>query len=533
MSNPVSTQDLTIKDILEFGATAWSETEIVYKNERVTFSQFKERVSWLAMGLTELGVRQGDVVAVIDWDTMRYMEAMFAVPMMGATLHTVNVRYPPEVVLYTMKHADDSYVIVRDEFLPLIEKFKDAFSFVKGWIVYSESGNRPNSALPNVRYYDDLLIKTHFDFPELGEESVAMVFYTSGTTGMPKGVWFTHKQIALHTMVLTAVGRLPPLNVNPDDVFMILVPLFHIHSWDYPQTVMLSGNKYVLSGKYDVENILELIRKEKVTYTATVPTVLYMILNHPRIREYAEYLRGWRVVMGGAAIPRGLALKAKEFGITVASGYGMSETHGPVTVAFFSDRVSQMNENARLNYALTGGRPLPMVRIKVVDTEGRELPHDGRSVGEIVVRAPWLTEGYLKDPERTSKLWRNGWLHTGDLGVIDEFGYVTFMDREGDAIKSGGEFISTLILESVISECHKVGEVAVVGVKDEKWGQRPVAFIVKAGTLEEGDIGSCLEDAVKQGKIQRWWIPDKFLFVEALPKTSTNKVDKKELRKLI
>ncbi|WP_126449308.1 long-chain-fatty-acid--CoA ligase [Sulfodiicoccus acidiphilus] len=522
---------LNIKSLLDSAVSRNPNTEVVYKDERYTLSQFRERVARLAQGLHDVGVRQGDVVAVIDWDTMRYMELYFAVPMMGATLHTVNVRYPPEVVLYTMKHADDSYVIVRDEFLPLIEKFKDAFSFVKGWIVYSDDGKARTSL--EAHQYSDLLSGPKYDFPELPEETRATMFYTSGTTGMPKGVWFTHRQLVLHAQSVALAGRSDPLALTQRDVYMILVPMFHVHAWGMPYVAVTVGSKYVLPGKYEVPRILELIKREGVTYSAMVPTILYMILNHPGVKEYAQYLKGMRITIGGMALPRGLAAKAKEMGITTVGGYGLSETCPVLTIGVYNAELKDADEETKFRCSISAGTPVPLVELRVVDENMNDVPHDGKTVGEVVVRAPWLTKEYYKDPERTERLWRGGWLHTGDLATMDQYGYVTIVDRESDSIKSGGEFIPTLLLESAISECPGVGEVAVVGVPDQKWGQRPVAFVVKSGEVNERVIRDHLARLVEQGRIQKWWMPDRFVFVDSMPKTSTHKVDKKELRKMI
>jgi len=522
---------LNLKSLLNSAVSRNPETPIVYRNERYTLSQFRDRVARLAQGLHDVGVREGDVVAVIDWDTMRYMEMYFAVPMMGATLHTVNIRYPPEVIHYTMKHAEDKYVMVRDEFLPLIEKFKDAFSFVKGWIVYSDQGTVKTSL--NAHQYADLLSGPRYDFPDLPEDTRATIFYTSGTTGMPKGVWFTHRQLVLHAQSVSMAGRNDPLALTQRDVYLILVPMFHVHAWGMPYVAVTVGSKYVLPGRYDVQNILELIKREGVTYSAMVPTILYMILSHPSVKEYAQYLKGMRVTIGGMALPTGLAMKAKEFGITTVGGYGLSETCPVLTIGVYNYSLKDADEQTKLQCSMSAGTPIPLVQLRVVDESMNDVPADGKTVGEIVVRAPWLTKEYYKDPERTQKLWRGGWLHTGDLAVINKFGYVTIVDRESDSIKSGGEFIPALLLESAISECPGVGEVAVVGVPDQKWGQRPVAFVVRSGQVDEATIRSHLAKLAEQGKIQKWWIPDRFIFVDSMPKTSTHKIDKKELRKMV
>jgi fatty-acyl-CoA synthase len=256
-----------------------------------------------------------------------------------------------------------------------------------------------------------------------------------------------------------------------------------------------------------------------------------MILNHPEFESYAKYLKGWKVVIGGAALPKGLAKKSELYGIETIGGYGLSETCPVLSIALFTNKIKTMKYEDKFEYKISTGIPIPFVNLKVIDSAGKDVLWNNLSLGEIVVRAPWLTTEYYKEPERTSELWRDCWLHTGDLAVIDPMGYIHILDREKEAVKSGGEFIPTIVLENVISECKGVGEVAVVGVPHEKWGERPVAFLTTVSDLKEEDIFKHLEKYVEVGRIQKWWIPDKIIFMSSLPKTSTGKIDKKELRK--
>jgi len=508
--------------------------EIVYRDKkRYTFSEFYERVLRLCGGLKEIGVKEGDVVAVIDWDTYVYMESYFAIPMSGATLHTVNIRYPPELIYLTMSFANDKYVIIRDEFVPIIEKNAPLFDFVKGWIIYSEEGRRVETKLSPSYDYEDLVKRDRCEPPDLDEETRATLFFTSGTTGMPKGVSFTQRDLILHALSLSASMKYRPISLTDQDVFMSLVPMFHVHSWGMPYIAFMNGNKYVLPGRYEIKTILELIKRERVTFSTMVPAILYMILNDPSVEEYRDYLRGWKVIIGGSALPKGLAQKAVSYGITVVGGYGLSETCPVLTISVMNDYTSKMSYQEALDYLISAGIPIPLVHLRVVDPSGKDVPWDGRSAGEVIVRAPWLTREYYNDPEKTEELWKDGWLHTGDLGVIDQYGYLHIVDREKDAIKSGGEFIPSLLLENAISEVKGVGEVAVVGIPDPKWGERPVAFVVKSGDITENDIINHLNELVKLGRIQKWWIPDRILFIDSMPRTSTNKIDKKALRNKI
>jgi fatty-acyl-CoA synthase len=523
--------NLNFRNVFRTPEELFGDKEIVYLDRRVKYREFFSRVRRVCGGLGGIGVQRGDVVGVLDWDTMAYMELYFAVPMYGAVLHTVNIRYPPELIYMTMAHAGDKYVVIRDEFVPLVDNYASLFDFVKGWIIASDSGRMPETKLSPAYNYEDLAKGPECDPPDLDEDTWATIFYTSGTTGMPKGVTFTQRNLVMHTLALVAETRMEPLSLTEDDVIMSLVPMFHVHSWGIPYVSILMGSKYVLPGRYDWGRILELIGREGVTFSTMVPSILYMILTHPRVEEYADALRRWKVVLGGAATPRGLATMARKYGITVIGGYGLSETCPVLTIAVKNEATRGKSYDEVFDQMISTGVPIPMAHVRVVGPDGRDVPHDGATVGEIVARAPWLTSGYYMDPERTRELWRDGWLHTGDLAVVDPMGYIHIVDRERDAIKSGGEFIPTLVVENLISEVPGVGEVAIVGRPDPKWGERPVAFVVRRGQVSESDIIVNLQRHVDAGRIQKWWIPDQIIFIDEMPRTSTNKVDKKELRR--
>ncbi len=522
---------LTLKNLFVNTARNFPDREILYADkEKYTFKTFFERVKSFAAGLERIGVKKGDVISILDWDTNRYMEAYFAVPMMGAVLHMVNIRYPQELIYYTMNHAGDKYVLVRDEFVPLLEQNKALFDFIKGWIIYKEDHGKLETTLSPFYNYDDLVAKTNYEPPELEEDTRATIFYTSATTGLPKGVTFTHKDLVTHALVVSQAVHSPPLNLTDKDVFLSVVPLFHVHQWGMPYAGLLSGNKYILAGRYDVDVLLELIKNEKVTFSTMVPTVLNMILSSPKIEEYRDYLKNWKVIIGGSALSTGLALRAKELGIKAIGGYGLSETGPVLSIATLNDSAAALPDKEREELLLSAGLPVPMVNIRVVDKNMKDVPRDEKSLGEIVARAPWLTKEYYNDPEKSAELWRGGWLHTEDLGFFDKYGYLHVVDREKDAVKTGGEFIPTLILEDLISQHEKVADVAVVGAPSAKWGERPVAFIVKKGDVTESDILTFMQKFVNSRRIQKWWLPDKIIFIDSIPKTSIGKADKKELR---
>ena len=530
-----SSYPLTIGSLLKQSIYRKSTAEIVYGKTRHTWSKLYERVNGLAAGLAGMGVKPGSVVAVVDVDTNRYLEAYYAVPMMGAILHTVNVRLPPEQIAYTMGHAGDEFVLVRDDFLPLASKVIPQLKSLKGVVTMSDSGSAPAAPFANTRFYEDLVLAgSHFEFPDFGEDTQASLFYTSGTTGLPKGVYFSHRQLVLHTIGLAAGIANSPARMTSDDVIMPLVPFFHVHGWGFPYLAGMWGMKFVLVGKYDPKNILENLQKENVTISDMVPTVLNMVLNHPEAGNYKEALSHWKVIIGGAALPKELALTARKLGMTVMAGYGMSETGPVLTLGTPRDELRSLDEDEQLDrILLQAGLPIPLVEIRVVDQDMRDVPRNGKTLGEIVVRAPWLTDGYYKDSEKSETLWAGGWLHTNDLAALDEKGVVMIRDRMKDVVKSGGEWISTLLLEDLLTHHPAVLEAAVVGAKDQMWGERPIGVVcLKNGmSASEDELKAHLGKYVDQGKITKIWLPERIIISEApLPKTSTGKLDKKPLR---
>lgn len=496
--------------------------------EQVTFEQFRDKVYKIAKGLVKLGVKKGDKVAVLDWDSMTYLEAYYAVPIAGGVLHTVNIRYPPDLIFYSMQHADDRFVIIRDEFVPMIESSLALFDFVKGWIVSSDDPTS-ETTLDGSSLYRKISEGTEdVQLPELNENDLATIFYTSGTTGLPKGVSFTHRQLMLHTLTMaTALGD-EPINLKSSDVTMPLVPMFHVHSWGMPYLALLKGMKYVLPGRYDFNEIPKMMEKEKVTVSLMVPSILYMLMNSEN-RSLLTKL-DLRVTVGGGALPKGLADKARQMGIVVNAGYGMSETAPILTLATYNMHVRGLSKEERGDYEIRTGIPIPLVDMRVVDKEGKDVPWNSETIGEIIVQAPWVTSAYVKDEANTKKLWIDGWMHTGDLAVVGEQGYISIVDREKDAVKSGGEFIPTVILEDLISTFPGIGEVAVVGKIHEKWGERPVAFITGGENLDYEELNKHLSSFVTAGRISKFWLPDEYIPIDSFEKTSTGKIDKKVLR---
>ncbi len=523
---------LLINSILEAGVRNAPNQEIVYADQRrMTYREMGERVARLASALQQQGVKPGDTVAVMDWDTHRYLEAFFAVPMMGAVLHTVNVRLSPEQILYTINHAEDDVILVNREFLPVLDQIKDRIETVKTYILLDDEGGDTGTTIDLAGEYEALVAQAsaQFDFPELDENTRATTFYTTGTTGLPKGVYFSHRQLVLHTFAgraaLTGTGH---GRFNQNDVYMPITPMFHVHAWGVPFVATLLGVKQVYPGRYVPETLLKLLVTEKVTFSHCVPTIIQMLLQSEAVKSID--LSGWKVIIGGSALPKPLAKGALERGIDIYSGYGMSETCPLISLALLTPELEQADLETQADYRTRTGRPVPMVQWRIVDGDMNDVPHDGKSQGELVLRAPWLTQGYLKDESNSQELWRGGWMHTGDIGVIDTDGWLKITDRIKDVIKTGGEWVSSLDLESLILQHDAVRECAVVGVPDEKWGERPVALVVKGADVEAQAIIDMVADYAEKGMISRYGIPDRVVFVEELPRTSVGKLDKKKMR---
>jgi len=529
---------LLIKQLLLTPIHYAPDREIVYRDlARHRYRDFYGRINRLASGLASLGVGHEDTVAVLDWDSNRYLECFFAIPMMGAVLHTVNVRLSPEQILFTMNHAEDTVVLVHEEFLPLLESIADRLERVRLFVLLKDREESPSTTLDVAAEYEEMVGRAEdsFDFPDFDEDRQATIFYTTGTTGDPKGVCFSHRQLVLHTLSvgLATASYTAPGRFQSGDVYMPITPMFHVHAWGFPYLATLIGAKQVYPGRYDPDTILELIQREKVTFSHCVPTILHMILNSPKAGE--TDLRRWKVNTGGMALPRGLARQALEMGIEIFHGYGLSESCPILTLSNLKPHMMEWDMERQLDFRTKTGFPLPLVDLDIRDEAGNPLPRDGESQGEITVRTPWLTQGYFKSPERSEELWRGGRLHTGDVANIDPEGYVRITDRLKDAIKSGGEWISSLELESLLSRHPAVSEVAVVGAPDHKWGERPCALVVL--TDESGDtvspehLRSFLKQFVDQGRISKWAVPDEFRIVDRIPKTSVGKIDKKLIRK--
>ncbi len=526
---------LLLKRLLMSGSRYEKTREIVYRDSvRYTYVELNERICRLANALTAAGVKAGDTVAVMDWDSHRYLECMFAIPMIGAVIHTVNVRLSPEQIAYTINHADDRVVLVNSEFVGLYNAIAGHLTTVEKTLLLTDLPEK-TADLPNlVGEYEELLAAAspEYEFEDFDENSVATMFYTTGTTGNPKGVYFTHRQLVLHTMgVATIMGCIDSVRLlGTDDVYMPITPMFHVHAWGVPYAATMLGLKQVYPGRYDPELLVELWRKEKVTFSHCVPTIMQMLLNAKSAADID--FGGWKIIIGGSSLTRTLYKAAKAKGIQLTAAYGMSETGPLISVAHINEELKAGSEDERITYRIKAGVPGMLVDAAIVDEHGNFLPADGETQGELVLRAPWLSESYYREPEKGAEMWAGGWMHTGDVATLDGMGFIDIRDRIKDVIKTGGEWISSLALEDLCSRHAAVREVAVVGVPDPQWGERPFALLVvrEGHELDARILKEHLKPFVEQGHINKWAIPSQIALVTEIPKTSVGKLDKMKMR---
>ena len=528
---------LLIKQLLLTPLATTPEQEITYQGRvRYDYRTLKQRIGRLANLLSGLGARAGQTVAVMDWDSHRYLESFFAVPMMGAVLQTINIRFSPEQILYILNHAKADILIVNSDFFPILAEIADRLESVKIVVSIAEDANAHVAPVPVAGEYESLLaaVSPEFDFPDFDENAQATTFYTTGTTGNPKGVCFSHRQLVLHTLGCAAVlgGAHRQGHLHREDVYMPITPMFHVHAWGFPYLATMMGLKQVYPGRYQPDLICRLIREEKVSFSHCVPTILHMILTHPRAHE--ANLAGWKVIIGGSALPEAMASAAQKLGIDIFTGYGMSETCPVLTISHLDSQDLELPVAEQSVIRAKTGRPLPLVDLRVVDEAMHDVAHDGKATGEVVVRAPWLTESYVRAPEASGALWAGGYLHTADIGNIDKAGYLKVTDRIKDVIKTGGEWTSSLLLEDIITKHEAVHEVAVIGVPDEKWGERPLALVLLkpefVGKITEHAVRNFSIHAIETAGVSRYAVLLQVRFVKTLVKTSVGKMNKRLMR---
>ncbi len=521
---------LTLVHIFERTARLFGRHEIVSRMpdkslHRYTYSDFYARTRRLAEALQKAGIKKGDPVATLMWNHYAHLEAYFAIPMIGAVLHTLNLRLAPDDIAYIVNHAEDRFLIVDDVLLPLLEKFRDKVNFEKVIVVPLTGKPVPEGFVD----YESFLETASGDFtyPEIDENDACGMCYTSGTTGKPKGVVYSHRSTVLHAFAEVMADT---MCLSMRDVVLPVVPMFHANSWGLPYSCTLVGAKQVFPGPHlDPESLLELMAGEKVTITAGVPTIWLAILQALDANPGRwDLTPGMKMVVGGSAAPESMIRAFDKHNLRVIHAWGMTETSPLGTFSSLKPHLEELPEDEQYAYRAKQGWPVPFVEIRCVGDQG-EQPWDGKSMGELQVRGPWITGSYhkLSPEEAQDKFTEDGWLRTGDVVVIDEEGYVKITDRTKDLIKSGGEWISSLELESAILAHPKVSQVAVIAVPHPKWMERPLAIVVprEGETLNEDELKEHL-----LARYPKWMVPDAFVFVNELPLTSTGKIFKAKLR---
>ena len=516
---------LTLQLILERMRRLYAGTEVVSvrggERTRATYAEVAGRADRLCAALASLGVGPGDRVATFSWNTREHLEAYLAVPCMGAVLHTLNVRLFADQLEYVVGHAEDQVILVEDSLVPVLEKLAPRFETVRHYVVI---GDGDAGSLPDPLRYEELLAAQEpgYDYPELDDRQAAGLCYTSGTTGNPKGVLYSHRSNVLHAMGQCMADS---IGMRSDDRVMPVVPMFHANAWGIPYASVLTGAGLVMPGSdLSAPALAELIAAERVTVSAAVPTIWMDLLRHAD--EHSPDLSSVRLVIcGGSAVPLSLMRQFEErHGVRILQAWGMTETSPLGSVARPPEGVE---EAEHWRYRSTAGRPASLVEARLVRDGGEEeVPWDGKSTGELEVRGPWVARRYYGDDAGEEKF-DDGWLRTGDIAAIDDAGYIIISDRTKDVIKSGGEWISSVELENEIMAHPAVREAAVIARPDERWGERPLACVVP----EEGETLT-LEDLREHlaPRVAKWWLPDALEIVDEVPKTSVGKFDKKVLR---
>jgi fatty-acyl-CoA synthase len=515
---------LTITAILRHGQTIHGRSQVATfegdRTRRASFTEIGERSERLAAALARLGVRAGDRVATFCWNTQEHLEAYLAVPAMGAVLHTLNIRLFPEQLVFVANHAEDRIVIVDDSLVPALARVRPRLETVEHVIVV---GAGDASALgAGVLRYEDLLAaeRSGFAWPSVEERAAAAMCYTSGTTGHPKGVVYTHRSTFLHSLATTSGGA---WGISDRDRLLLVVPMFHANGWGLPYAAWMVGADLVMPGRFlQGAPLCRIIVEERPTMSAAVPTIWNDILRH--VEGTPVDLSSLRVVAcGGSAVPRALMERFQERnGVRIVQAWGMTETSPTAAIAVAPKDAPAAEE---MRWRAKTGRPIAGVELRIVDDTGAVLPWDGRTAGEIEVRGPWITGAYYRDDAREK--FHDGWLRTGDVGTVDAHGFVQITDRAKDVIKSGGEWISSVELENALMAHPDVVEAAVIGVADARWQERPLACVVlRPGcTVEVEALKAFLAE-----RVARWWVPERWSFVAEVPKTSVGKFDKKVLR---
>jgi fatty-acyl-CoA synthase len=521
---------LTVDRILDH-AKAWhGDREIVSRSVegpivRTTYAEVHGRAKRVSSALMALGIRQGDRVATLAWNTARHLEAWYGIMGIGAVCHTLNPRLFSEQLVYIINHAEDRVIFTDLTFLPILAQIRDQIPTVKHFIVLTDEAHMTDT-LPDALAYETLVASHSEDCAWGGfdENSPAGLCYTSGTTGNPKGVLYSHRSNFLHTLVTAGVDV---MGMGATETVLPVVPMFHANAWGIAFSAPAVGAKLVMPGpKLDGASVHELLESEKVTFSAAVPTVWQMLLTHLRQTE-GKLTSLKRVVIGGSAVPEAIVRGFRdEFGVDVTHAWGMTETSPLGTLANPSARVAEMDDEAQLKFKLKQGRPPICIDLKLVDDEDKVLPHDGATFGRLMVKGPFVVGQYFKG-DGGDVLDPDGFFDTGDVATIDAYGYMQITDRSKDVIKSGGEWISSIEIENIAAGHPKAELAAVIGVAHPKWDERPLLLV----KLRPGEAGT-KDEFLKflEGKIAKWWTPDDVVFVDDIPLGATGKIDKKLIR---
>ncbi|MGJ8689495.1 MAG: long-chain-fatty-acid--CoA ligase [Gammaproteobacteria bacterium] len=523
-------KQLNIADILEYAAQYNTDAEIVTRQveggiHRYNYRDALDRTKQLANALKTLGVEQGDRIGTLAWNTYRHFEIYYAVSGTGAITHTINPRLFAEQIVYIVNHADDQVIFVDLTFIPLLEAIKDEIKGVKAFVVMTDADHMPESALPNLVCYEDLIAKesSEYSWPEFDEKTAAALCYTSGTTGHPKGVMYSHRSTVLHAL---SSCRSSALDLGPMSRVLPVVPMFHVCAWGIPYAAPIAGASIVFPGAgMDGASLYELIDTEQASSLLGVPTVWLGLLN------YIDSIKGnldsvENVVIGGSAAPRSMMEKFSEkYGVFPIHAWGMTEMSPMGSLCAMTPYLGKADKEERIKIQSKQGRAVFGVEMRIVDDNDQVLPNDGTTFGKLMVRGSWVASGYYKNDDRSA--FRDGWFDTGDVSTIDSLGYMQIVDRSKDVIKSGGEWISSIELENYAVGHEGVVEACVVGIAHPKWDERPLLLIIRkeGSSCTKEDIIDYLTD-----KVAKWWIPDDVVFVETLPHTATGKLLKTEVR---